>query len=380
MSDEEIVPVERKAPLRTRVRAQQADLGLAWVSATLLGAIAIALTPDGLVLVRAVTPISVIAAYLTFAIPRSPQGIQKIADSAYFMGFLWTLWALIFVLISKAERLTAPALYLAFGHALVATGSGMAARLFLLQFYRSIGDQEDEAVDDIDDHLQAVRDRLSHHASAIAQDLEGIENIVRTAGVSLRKSSQRMTESVEKASEASSASAARLETAMNDLATRVDAISIPSTFVAEKLGRALDAVQLEMTKSVRGVSANIDGLGSELAATKQSIAEWAQNAQGIAAAASAAKGALSEVAGAVSVLVSNIGAAGGALKACTADVRTFQDVVSKSSTSLQTQVDRTKGELANLGSDIQEANAGARKVDTALREVVHFVQGNLRLK
>ncbi|NLT68655.1 MAG: hypothetical protein GXX84_18830 [Acidobacteria bacterium] len=65
--------------------------------------------------------------------------IGQLADSLYFLGFLWTLWALIdsFVIhqLSIAE-----AVFRTFGYALVTTATGMFLRLLLLQFQHAGGE------------------------------------------------------------------------------------------------------------------------------------------------------------------------------------------------------------------------------------------------
>jgi hypothetical protein len=59
--------------------------------------------------------------------------IGQLADSLYFLGFLWTLWALIDCFVIH-EMSIAQAVFRAFGYALVTTASGMFLRLLLLQF------------------------------------------------------------------------------------------------------------------------------------------------------------------------------------------------------------------------------------------------------
>src|SRR2546425_116979 len=124
-------------PSRKRVRAEQHDLALAWMAAAVLGGLAISLIPERVGPWRMLAPLGAMAAYLLFAFTRSQHSTPRVADSAYFMGFLWTLWALINVLVWH-PRLKATELYVAFGYALLTTASGMFVRLALLQFYRTL--------------------------------------------------------------------------------------------------------------------------------------------------------------------------------------------------------------------------------------------------
>jgi hypothetical protein len=97
-------------------------------------------------------PLVTMVAYLAFAKSRSHYSTPKVADSVYFMGFLWTLWALIDVLVWKPQ-LTAAQLYIAFGYALTATTAGMFLRLGLLQFHRTLDEQQAGAVDTLDERV-----------------------------------------------------------------------------------------------------------------------------------------------------------------------------------------------------------------------------------
>jgi uncharacterized protein YoxC len=59
--------------------------------------------------------------------------VGQLADSLYFLGFLWTLYALIDSFVIHQMSI-AEAVFRAFGYALVTTATGMFLRLFLLQF------------------------------------------------------------------------------------------------------------------------------------------------------------------------------------------------------------------------------------------------------
>ena len=66
--------------------------------------------------------------------------LGQLADSLYFLGFLWTLWALIDSFVIHQMSI-AEAVFRAFGYALVTTAFGMFLRLLLLQFAYSEEDQ-----------------------------------------------------------------------------------------------------------------------------------------------------------------------------------------------------------------------------------------------
>src|SRR5215510_11066745 len=66
--------------------------------------------------------------------------VGQLADSLYFLGFLWTLWALIDSFVINQLSI-AEGVFRAFGYALVTTATGMFLRLLLLQFGYSAEDQ-----------------------------------------------------------------------------------------------------------------------------------------------------------------------------------------------------------------------------------------------
>jgi hypothetical protein len=150
--------------VKTKVRAEQYDLALAWMTATVIGGLAIGVIPEGLGPWRMLAPLGAMAGYLIFAFTRSQHTTQRVADSTYFMGFLWTLWALINVLVWH-PGLKASELYVAFGYALITTASGMFVRLALLQFYRTVDDQREEAVDRIDEGVLHLVSELEQAAA-----------------------------------------------------------------------------------------------------------------------------------------------------------------------------------------------------------------------
>jgi hypothetical protein len=179
---------------RTAISGQQP--AFAWAIAAFLGAAAISAAPRDTV-VRLLLPVGVMFAYVWVTYPRDSgagQGLQaariaQLGDSAYFLGFLWTLWALIdsFVLKGATGAETA---FRVFGYALVTTAAGMATRLYLLQFKYGAGDQADEAEFTVERKLQifatamqdASRSIISFHtyAERLNPDIEQLSKTLKT--------------------------------------------------------------------------------------------------------------------------------------------------------------------------------------------------------
>jgi hypothetical protein len=78
--------------------------------------------------------------------------VSQLADSTYFLGFLWTLWALIDAFAIRKRDSSAA--FEVFGYALATTATGMALRLFLLHFKYGSGDQANQAQRSVEENLQ----------------------------------------------------------------------------------------------------------------------------------------------------------------------------------------------------------------------------------
>src|SRR5271157_5762082 len=165
----------------------------AWAVTACLGAISISLAPRDNDIVRLLLPIGIMVSYvrLTYPPPSSegtPWGaarISQLADSAYFLGFLWTLWALIDSFVIK--KATPQSAFQVFGYALITTLGGTAIRLFLLNFKYTPADQAAEAQFTVESNLQlfsSVAQGASASIRIFHQDMEGlskeIENLVQT--------------------------------------------------------------------------------------------------------------------------------------------------------------------------------------------------------
>jgi hypothetical protein len=75
--------------------------------------------------------------------PLRMSRIGQLADSIYFLGFLWTLWALIDSFVIH-QMSFADAVFRTFGYALVTTAAGMFLRMLLLQFQFPPGAEQED--------------------------------------------------------------------------------------------------------------------------------------------------------------------------------------------------------------------------------------------
>jgi archaellum component FlaC len=169
---EPVAPAHR-AERNWRAAVSGEQPAFAWAVAACLGAISISAAPRD-TLVRLILPVAVMVVYVWVTYPREASAsvglratrIAQLADSAYFLGFLWTLWALIdsFVLRGATSSETA---FRVFGFALVTTATGTAIRLFLLQFKYGAIDQTGEAELTVERNLQVFSESMRNASQSI---------------------------------------------------------------------------------------------------------------------------------------------------------------------------------------------------------------------
>lgn len=153
------------------IRAEEiktGNTGYGWVIAAVTGAVVISVlrhSPDA---VRLVAPCVVMLLYFAWGWQQDSRNKEKLADSLYFLGFIWTLYALIDALISGAgQAKDAAALFTAFGYALVTTGLGMFLRMVVIQLAYSAPEQIEDTRDAVAQGLDQFRVSLKDAQNAL---------------------------------------------------------------------------------------------------------------------------------------------------------------------------------------------------------------------
>ena len=371
---------------RVKIQAEQYDLGLAWAAVVILGAVAIRVVPEGIGLWRMIVPLSLMALYVGFAVTRSKYSTTRVADSVYFMGFWWTLWALISALLWHGEKspLTAAKLYETFGYALVTTAAGMFVRLMMLQFYRSSIDQEEQAVDQIDQRV-----------SKLVAELE----LSQQAAASLRASGALALEQWhQQFLDASDKIVADVRRMAASLTSEGEALSSSLKFVHKSLtsmGRGFGTVEKKLAE-VRPdlIQASIDQMldsvrkaaASFQEASVNTLAQLSKIVEGVARAVADLPNSehiqraamelvkklilLGETCSRLTVEAEATGSALSSIQGSAATIGTQLTGASQKATDVQTG-------LNTLSGTVQAVANNTKKVDEAVREVVHFVQSTL---
>ncbi len=195
------LPTQRPAFDRWRERVEGQKVAFLWAVAAIAGALSISLAPPEQAR-RLVLPMLVMFAYAlagyrhTKAAGSQPAlratRVAQLADSLYFLGFLWTLWALIDSFVFRRMS-GAEGVFNVFGYALVTTATGMFLRLLLLQFRYGAREQEGEAQLRVEEQLARLAEQVSETVAA----LDTFRESTRESARSLVRGCERLEKNVD---------------------------------------------------------------------------------------------------------------------------------------------------------------------------------------
>ena len=221
-------------------------LGVAWLCATLAGALALVYSTIAQ-FSRTATMLGLmvlLVAYAAYGSSLKKKNTFQFADSLYYMGFLWALFALIATFVLwPAPKLTANAVLTTFGYALTTTFCGMLLRLLIIQFQPTLPDRLVHAQETIDRRVAALIQQINEATMEItsfkdraASDLNGtLHDLVR----SLADVREKITEQQRTMTTMMSAG---FESSLKDLLGRLAAIQIPQEILTTEVAKLVAAL------------------------------------------------------------------------------------------------------------------------------------------
>lgn len=253
-------------------------LGIAWVCATVTGIVALVYAtmsqfPQTYALGGLV---GLLAAYAAYGSSLRKKNTVQFADSLYYMGFLWSVFALLATFVVwPAPKLTADAVLTTFGYALVATFSGMLLRLVVIQFQGGLPDRLVYAQETVDRRVAALHQQIDEATREITSfrnraggDLVAMHHDLMQALVDVR---ERISEEYRAMT---TMMGAGIESSLKDMLGRLAAVEIPqdllTTEVAKliaalgKRGEEVEAAVQLLEKSVMQAADNLTRLGTSL--------------------------------------------------------------------------------------------------------------------
>lgn len=398
--------------IASRIRSH--NLATAWTVAVLAGAALISLSgrpisPSGeLQLARLLLPLAAMVSYLVYGLSQEGRNTSKLADSIYFMGFLWTLYALIdSLLIHRGDQIGANTVFVVFGYALVTTGMGMFLRLALMQFQTTLPDQVLESREEIELRVasfvgqlnqaqgELARWRTTAHVAidAWVRDLSDTTARVQTEVERLHQ------ESVERVTDAIESEVAGLITALMAAKQEIAALKTSVDSVNKQLGRGATALDKrftaldqmfeersrELERSVRQIATRLENVNiPEDLVVARFDAAWSRVEPSLSRAGKTFDGmnnAASDVqknAAAVAATVDSLNSRMSSVQAGTVELLRLLDMLSKQNVGLQAQVaSQSAMHLAAAEKAVEDARELGRELQGVVAEVLAFVRQHL---
>ena len=227
----------------------QLKLGTAWVCATLAGVAvliyaSIAQSSPTTTMIALAALLVAYAGY-GYAVPR--KDVIQFADSLYYMGFLWAIFALIasFV-IWPAQKLSTDAVLTTFGYALVATFCGMLLRLVIIQFHDPLPDRLvpvrqtlDRRVAELAQQLRDATMEITSFRDRAATDLGGtLHDLVRSLADVREKIAEQHRTMARVTSE-------RFESSLQDILGRLSAIQLPQEVLTAEVTKLVGVLEVQ---------------------------------------------------------------------------------------------------------------------------------------
>lgn len=259
-----------KAPMRSlphkSIRVQEIKTGntaIGWVVAAIGGAIGISAFSTSPSAARFLVPCFIMTVYFLWGWQQDSQNKEKLADSLYFLGFIWTLYALIDALLRGAgQAKDANALFTTFGYALVTTGLGMFLRMAVIQLGYSAPEQLQDTRDAVAEGLEQFSMRLQEAQNALVIS----RNQFTTTADNWVRSSQEVSKALREASlqtsETARLSVERVVTGLQDVSSSVDACGESSKLAS----RAVSSLARRVVASGEKLEESLERTTTEAAA------------------------------------------------------------------------------------------------------------------
>jgi uncharacterized coiled-coil DUF342 family protein len=216
-------------------------LGTAWLCATLAGVLALVYSAisqfsrTSTILILIV----LLVAYAGYGSFLRRKNTIQFADSLYYMGFLWALFALIAAFVVwPSPKLTVDAVLTTFGYALVTTFCGMLLRLLVVQFQDTLPDRLAHAQETIDHRVAGLIHQLNEAtmeitsfrdraASDLGGRLQGVVQSLTDVRQNIAEQHQTMTKTM----------SAGFESSLKEILGRLAAIQIPEEILTIEMAR-----------------------------------------------------------------------------------------------------------------------------------------------
>ncbi len=249
---------------------QAHNLTVIWVGCVIAGGVAISAL-WGVRQWRLAIPLLIMLGYFVYGITLRNRNTQQFADSMYFMGFLWTLWALFTGTVLRGEAgiaLTPAELGTVFGYALITTAAGMFIRVALLQSQHLLTDQMLEGREDFERRLNALMAALEQATQSVQKSGTVLSDAVAKTATDMVVATDAaigvLSDGTEGATrvftERTRASLGALESAVGDLAPAMEPLSGALKEIASEMGAGSRALKRSLGELAAGLESGANRL------------------------------------------------------------------------------------------------------------------------
>ena len=367
-------------------------LGTAWLCTTVAGVVVLAYSSISqfsptLTIVVLVVLLVTYAGYGCF-IPK--KNIIQFADSVYYMGFLWALFALIATFVVwPAPKLTADAVLTTFGYTLAATFCGMLLRLVIIQFQDKHPDRLVHAQETIDHRVAALVQQINEATMEItsfrdraASDLGAMHHDLMQSLVDVR---ERISEEYQKMIAMMSAG---FESSLKDVLGRLAAIEFPQEILSAEvaklvagLGRqgedfekAAHRLEKSLTQAAETVTSFGDSLYGSEAAKEVGVAinELSGNIKGRTEQFVKMTTALEKSRTELDSQLNSLQSLGSAMSMVSTQLSAFEtELRDLSSASMSAEV---RNGLINVQNAIRSSLEAGKAIESTMRDVLFFMR------
>lgn len=263
---------------RWRRKLTEEKLAFGWVTAFVIGAVAIVVTPssqEGLGRFLVIMPLLV---YFTFGLSLEHKNTTRFADSLYFMGFLWTLVALIRVVTTP--DLTQAQMFPRFGYALIATAAGMLLRVLVIQFQETLPDRMTDAQETISLEAEKLAREFRSATDELRSFNSGASQELTQWLAAFLRSLSKVQERIEGAHEAATdESVKQIQQASESLAERLNNFALPTEKVetsANDLAATFTRSATTLSDAISGVASTVTESGNQVSSAGKKLSEQIQ--------------------------------------------------------------------------------------------------------
>lgn len=295
--------------------------------------------------------------------------LGQLADSLYFLGFLWTLWALIDSFVIHQMSI-AEAVFRAFGYALVTTALGMFLRLLLLQFAYSEEEQVRLGEQTVEEEIALFTQEVHSAVESLSAFRTRTDDAVATWVESLNKSGTDLKVAVNDVTDQTTDLKDALLKMHEASAEHVDSlVGTALNQFTRRLEPSLEALNNANNNFVSQVNNSTTNLTKSLqSSTAQVQAAIDKGVKQVETAAEAgAMQMVSELANASSAIKTSLEKSTHVIEAASSSL----------ATTLSTQKANLESDLANLSSQIQEIHVPVDVIEKTVSQQLSALNSTL---